>query len=117
MKNRYKNAEMILIYLENVDVITLSGEATKQKQIVKTRIIAQNEQETDSSRKKGKFATAMATGLFGVGAGLMQDNYNRNHRKTEQVVTFLVFYYDGSKETVDATKGSETYQKLIQYLE
>ena len=121
MKDSYQNAEIVLIFIENADVITASGGINKvtneNKTIAKTKIIAQNERETDASKKKGRTTTAIAAGLFGVGGAFLQDSFNRNNRKTEQVITFLVIYSDGSRETVDTTKGSATYQKLIQYLE
>ena len=96
------------------------------KQIVKTKIISTKEQETASSKKKGRFLTALASGLaagFGGGtygsmyAGSEQDKFNKRHAKTEEVVTFLVIYDDNSRETVDTIKNDARYNNLIMYLD
>lgn len=87
------------------------------KKIVKTKIIATKTRETDSSKKKGKFGTALVAGLFGVGASMEQDKWHSRHAQMEEVYTFLVVYDDGSRETIDAVKGDENYNKLIMYVE
>ena len=96
------------------------------KQIVKTKIISTKEQETAASKKKGRFLSALASGLsagFGGGtygamyAGSEQDKYNKRHAKMEEVITFLVIYNDNSRETVDTVKNDAKYKELIMYLD
>ena len=87
------------------------------KNIVKTKIIATKEKETNASKKKGRFFTALAAGLGGWAVSNEQDKWHDRHKKMEEVYTFLVIYDDDSRETIDAVKGDETYNKLILYVE
>ena len=115
MRKEYNNAELTLISLEKADVITASESG--EKTIVKTKIISQYEQETKEGKKKARRASAIAGGFLGVGGVLIQESYNNHNREMEQIVTFLVIYEDGSRETVDVKKDGKAYQKLIMYLE
>ncbi|MBQ7173723.1 MAG: hypothetical protein IJR88_06375 [Clostridia bacterium] len=125
MRKEYNNAELTLISLEKADVITASGDVitessefeSGEKTIVKTKIISQYEQETKEGKKKARRASAIAGGFLGVGGVLIQESYNNHNREMEQIVTFLVIYEDGSRETVDVKKDGKAYQKLIMYLE
>lgn len=87
------------------------------KKIVKTKIISTKTCETDKSKKKGRWGSALAAGLFGWQVASEQDKWHSRHAQSEEIYTFLVIYDDDSRETIETVKNDEKYNELIMYIE
>ena len=97
-----------------------------EKGILKTKIISTNQRETQASKKRGKFLSALGVGLnAGMGGSARdsiaisqaQDIRNMRDANFETVVTFLVIYQDNTRETVETIMGDERYNTLVMYVE
>lgn len=102
--------------------------------VFKTKILYTKEEETEESKHKRKVKSAVAGVVGGIAGGFnsgtamgrdvgmvglssAQGNYDyMNNRDIRTVVTFLVVYFDLSKETVKAVEGTKEYDFLVQYI-
>lgn len=98
----------------------------RAKTIVKTKIVETHQRESNASKKRGKWLSALATGLIAGSGGSTQDileaqhtqnGHNKKNASFETVVTFLVIYSDNSRATVETIQGDERYNKYIMYVD
>ena len=124
--NQQKGAEKVSVSTasattKNVvktDEVDNSITANDNKTIVKTKIIESHQEESASSKRKGKWATALTAGLTGSYMAMSaQQLHNRANASYDTIVTFLVIYSDGTRETVDTIKGDDRYNTYIMYVE
>ena len=112
--------------VEEKGVIEQTTINTEEKDILKTKILESHQRESSLSKKKGKWLSAIVSGITagagGTSSDIMaaqrtQNGYNNRNATFETVVTFLVIYTDNTRKTVETVQGDCNYNKYIMYIE